>query len=365
MGNFSENKVLCAIHHFYIAVVLLAAVLLASPLEVKAETVDYSAEAYTLNTKVTHHFTANGDKWYKVSLDKAYILSITADHTDFVLYDSNSQSLEGLYCMHDKKSGYAGLIKGDYYFKLVNHNGDSTVECSINVVEPESNYQSFVESYNDPSTRNNSEPDATTITAGNTYHGIIGVNNYIDWYKLTLSGNTKVQFSVRNYRDYVTGFTMLDQSGNKVFEVSSGAATESKIIPAGTYTIRVERFNPDNNDRGISSYQIAVGSSEEIDKKAASLISSKPKLSVKKGGKVTVKWNQATDVAGYEIQIAGKKSFKGAKTYTVNNATKKTIKLPKKLAGKKIYVRVRAFSENNGSKTFSQWSKTASKKSKK
>ncbi len=226
------------------------------------------------------------------------------------------------------------------------------------------NYQSFVESYNDPSTRNNSEADASVIAEGNTYHGIVGNNNPVDWYKLTLKGNTKVQLYIRNYAGYESGIYFYDSNGKTVFSLCSTNGTVSKVLPAGSYSIYAERYNWKYNDWGIGSYQIAIGDSEDVNDNAAALIKSKPTITVKRGGKATFKWKKASDVTGYQIQVSNKKNFKGiTKTYTVKNATKKTVSLPKKLRGKKIYVRIRAFSENEGSKTFSKWNKTVSKKS--
>lgn len=70
------------------------------------------------------------------------------------------------------------------------------------------------------------------------------------------------------------------------------------------------------------------------------------KLSSVKAGKkqVTAKWkSQKSQKSGYQVQHSTSKSFKGAKTVTVNSnkTTSKTIKNLK--GGKKYYVRVRTF----------------------
>ncbi|WP_026659573.1 hypothetical protein [Butyrivibrio sp. AC2005] len=337
-----------------------------------AKAVDYSAERYNLNTNGSHFFTGSNDTsqetWYKFTLDKTYILGVTLDHVDAFIYDSNDNLVKQLYCMDSERGTYyTALLKGDYYIKIINGRWrlNHTANFSINTIEPDVNYQSFVESYNDPSSRNDSEADATPIVAGKTYHGILGKNNPIDWYKVKLNGKTKVRLTIKNIGGYPTTIEVFNESGNRKMELIATNETKSEELPAGTYTIHAERYNWAWNDSQVS-YQIDIGDSVDMDENASALINKKPSVTAKKGGKLAVKWKKASDVTGYEIQISTKKNFKSkTKKYTVKeNSTKKEIKLPKKYRGKKIYVRVRAYSESNGEKIYSSWSKTKSVKSK-
>ena len=72
--------------------------------------------------------------------------------------------------------------------------------------------------------------------------------------------------------------------------------------------------------------------------------------------KLTVTWKKDKNVSGYQIKIATKKNFKGAKTYTVKSykTYKKVIKKLK--AKKKYYVKVRAYKTVGKSKVYGAYS---------
>lgn len=80
---------------------------------------------------------------------------------------------------------------------------------------------------------------------------------------------------------------------------------------------------------------------------------------------ITAKWkSQKSQTSGYQVQYSTSKSFKGAKTVTVNSnkTTSKTIKKLK--GGKKYYVRVRTFKKVGGKKYYSYWSGSKTAKTK-
>ena len=89
-------------------------------------------------------------------------------------------------------------------------------------------------------------------------------------------------------------------------------------------------------------------------KPAATTTATKP--AVKPVKKVTVKWKKDKNVSGYQIKIATKKNFKGAKTYTVKSykTYKKVIKKLK--ANKKYFVKVRAYKTVGKSKIYGAYS---------
>lgn len=83
----------------------------------------------------------------------------------------------------------------------------------------------------------------------------------------------------------------------------------------------------------------------------------KQKAKVKAGKKkLTVTWKKDKNVSGYQIKIATKKNFKGAKTYTVKSykTYKKVIKKLK--AKKKYFVKVRAYKTVGKSKVCGAYS---------
>ncbi|HRL33147.1 MAG TPA: fibronectin type III domain-containing protein, partial [Anaerostipes hadrus] len=71
---------------------------------------------------------------------------------------------------------------------------------------------------------------------------------------------------------------------------------------------------------------------------------------------LTVTWKKDKNVSGYQIKIATKKNFKGAKTYTVKSykTYKKVIKKLK--AKKKYFVKVRAYKTVGKSKVYGAYS---------
>ncbi|WP_029324462.1 hypothetical protein [Butyrivibrio sp. AE3004] len=333
----------------------------------KAANVDYSAESYTLGTQVNYKLNAREDKWYKLTLDKSYIVNVKHTTEQIFIYDSTGNQVGAVY--KENISENEALLKGDYYVLLHNTKYDAVdTSFSIMAVDPDSNYQSFVEEYYNGSTRNDSKNLASAISGGNTYHGLIGINNAVDWYKFTVDGKTTVTFFQTEYRGYGTTMFLLDENDKRLIDkfCGNGGPTASTTVSAGTYYVYVERYNSAYNKDGICSYQIVLGQSEDINKSAKDLINTKPGLKVKKKGKVIVSFKKAANVDGYEIQVSNKKNFKGTtKNYSVGkDSNKTTITLPKKLRGKKIYVRVRAYSQNGNEKTYSNWSLVASKKSK-
>ena len=109
-------------------------------------------------------------------------------------------------------------------------------------------------------------------------------------------------------------------------------------------------------DTGSATYQIALAKSEETVLLKGAGITTDPlagkisnvKLTAGKN-KLTLTWNKKTGIAGYQVQISDKKSFKNPKTYTLAKSKKKLV--IKKYKGKKLkskkryYVRIRAYKE--------------------
>ena len=80
---------------------------------------------------------------------------------------------------------------------------------------------------------------------------------------------------------------------------------------------------------------------------------------------VVVTWKAASNVSGYEVQIATDKKFKKNKKSVKINKKKASKKTFKKLkSNKKYYVRVRSYKIVNGKKVYGKWSKVKSVKTK-
>ena len=85
----------------------------------------------------------------------------------------------------------------------------------------------------------------------------------------------------------------------------------------------------------------------------------------KSGRKLSVTWEEAEDVSGYQVAYSTSKKFESSQTKkaTVSSGTKKTVKKLK--AGTKYFVRVRSFVKTSDGTVYGDWSKKVSVKIKK
>lgn len=129
---------------------------------------------------------------------------------------------------------------------------------------------------------------------------------------------------------------------------------------AGTAEIKVTAEADDNYNEAVKTVKITVNKAATTTTKPATKPVKKPvKQTVKlKAGKkkLTVTWKKDKNASGYQIKLATKKNFKGAKTYTV-----KSYKIYKKVisklkAKKKYYVKVRGYKIVNKSKVYGSYS---------
>ena len=80
---------------------------------------------------------------------------------------------------------------------------------------------------------------------------------------------------------------------------------------------------------------------------------------------LTVTWNKASNINGYEVQVATDKKFKtNKKTVTIKKQKTTSITIKKLKAKKKYYVRVRTYKTVNGKKVYSAWSSVKNVKTK-
>ena len=209
-----------------------------------------------------------------------------------------------------------------------------------------------------------------------------------------ISGNTKVlaavitttdgtQYGLRHVENiwkgtefaWGTGFTT--QSHGCPISGEHYASMMGKTIDAVTYYTEngVVKYDIDDTYVPYKSDTTATKPSEATTatKPAATTTATQPttaaktttkKVTVKKQAakvkagkkKLTVTWKKDKNVSGYQIQIATKKNFKGAKTYTVKSykTYKKVIKKLK--VKKKYFVKVRAYKTVGKSKVYGAYS---------
>ena len=207
-----------------------------------------------------------------------------------------------------------------------------------------------------------------------------------------ISGNTKVlaavitttdgtQYGLRHVENiwkgtefaWGTGFTT--QSHGCPISGEHYASMMGKTIDAVTYYTENGVVKYDIDDTYVP-YKFDTTATKPSDatttatKPAATTTATKPavkpvkKVTVKKQTakvkagkkKLTVTWKKDKAVSGYQIKVATKKNFKGAKTYTVKSykTYKKVIKKLK--SKKKYYVKVRAYKTVGKSKVYGAYS---------
>ena len=122
------------------------------------------------------------------------------------------------------------------------------------------------------------------------------------------------------------------------------------VVTAVGYNKTVEFTYTNKADTTTATKKPAVKPAKKVTvkKQAAKVKAGKKKL--------TVTWKKDKNVSGYQIKIATKKNFKGAKTYTVKSY-KTYKKVIKKLKSKKKYfVKVRAYKTVGKSKAYGAYS---------
>ena len=125
-----------------------------------------------------------------------------------------------------------------------------------------------------------------------------------------------------------------------------------------TYTNKSDTTATKSSDATTATKPAATTTATKPAVKPVKKVTVKKQTAKVKAGKkkLTVTWKKDKNVSGYQIKIATKKNFKGAKTYTVKSykTYKKVIKKLK--ANKKYFVKVRAYKTVGKSKVYGAYS---------
>lgn len=125
-----------------------------------------------------------------------------------------------------------------------------------------------------------------------------------------------------------------------------------------TYTNKSDTTATKSSDATTATKPAATTTATKPAVKPVKKVTVKKQTAKVKAGKkkLTVTWKKDKNVSGYQIKIATKKNFKGAKTYTVKSykTYKKVIKKLK--AKKKYFVKVRAYKTVGKSKVYGAYS---------
>lgn len=133
--------------------------------------------------------------------------------------------------------------------------------------------------------------------------------------------------------------------------------TYNIVVTATGYNKTLEFTYTNKSDTTATKPSDATAATKPAVKPVKKVTVKKQTAKVKAGKKkLTVTWKKDKNVSGYQIKIATKKNFKGAKTYTVKSykTYKKVIKKLK--ANKKYFVKVRAYKTVGKSKVYGAYS---------
>lgn len=133
--------------------------------------------------------------------------------------------------------------------------------------------------------------------------------------------------------------------------------TYNVVVTATGYNKTLEFTYTNKSDTTATKPSDATTATKPAVKPVKKVTVKKQTAKVKAGKKkLTVTWKKDKNVSGYQIKVATKKNFKGAKTYTVKSykTYKKVIKKLK--AKKKYFVKVRAYKTVGKSKVYGAYS---------
>ena len=134
--------------------------------------------------------------------------------------------------------------------------------------------------------------------------------------------------------------------------------TYNIVVTATGYNKTLEFTYTNKSDTTATKPSTTTTATKKPAVKPAKKVTVKKQTAKVKAGKkkLTVTWKKDKNVSGYQIKIATKKNFKGAKTYTVKSykTYKKVIKKLK--AKKKYFVKVRAYKTVGKSKVYGAYS---------
>ncbi|WP_225442592.1 S8 family serine peptidase [Paenibacillus lycopersici] len=218
---------------------------------------DKQYEAFTLQPKsqqITGSFHQTGDQdWYAVHFDTGGTLklSVTTDSARIdpaLAYQRQEQGLQEL-----DENGEGGgeasppieVTPGTYYIRVRNA---MAAQASPTAGQYKLTLQ-FITRYEDPNEPNDKAYEATGVSLGSTYSGVIGTAGDADWYQIRL---TSASVATVQVNDIPAGIAMkaelFDKRQNPVasFKSSPGAAeiVKEQKLDAGLYYIKITASAP-------------------------------------------------------------------------------------------------------------------------
>ncbi|HCJ08676.1 MAG TPA: hypothetical protein DHV96_10045 [Lachnospiraceae bacterium] len=220
---------------------------------VKADSISETAQSVSFGT--TYNYAGKEDKSYKIIVPSSGKVSIHVVSTDmnwayFPLYDANVERITSLKPNEDfssitgklEYSDYYYLTPGTYYLQ-VDHNNDYFVNWQISF-----DFQATNESFTN---EDDTTGAANVAQIGQTYTGLLGYTDKIDYYKvdLGLAGKLTINVSGTEYMDYRV--YLYSQNGtelseeyvdyNEITHLPSYSNTFN--LKMGTYYYAIERVS--------------------------------------------------------------------------------------------------------------------------
>ncbi len=234
-----------------------------------------TAERKSLNTIYSGNLSGSSDiNWYKFELPANGVVHFNFSH-EYVntskecwrvfLYDANDNCYQisnyvGNYTKNTREAAI-GLPKGTYYIKIVSANKYSSAKYSFKFEFAKDNY--WETELNDTSAY------ADTRSTGKTYYGSLHYVTDVDWYKFTLSKDSKISLNFThdyaNKSDFCWTATLYNSNKQAIRSWSFKGKDTRTIksgdigVSAGTYYLKIT--SPEANstapelEKPISQYK--------------------------------------------------------------------------------------------------------------
>ena len=224
----------------------------------------FALPARSQKIKGTFH-RDNDQDWYSITFDKKGTLRVMVD-TDTVRIDPLIE-IQGkgtkLTIIDNAREGEAeeseviSVLPGKYYIRVAN-----SIAQKPNAVNGEYSLTiDYLTQYTDPNEPNNRAYEATTMSFGTEYTGVLNDADDRDWFKFTLAQSSYVRLNLSNI-PYDRQMTLaLYDKAQKPIATSKNDKTRTdlqsaKVLKAGTYYVKLTADRP--FERQLYEFSVAA-----------------------------------------------------------------------------------------------------------
>lgn len=235
---------------------------------VKADSISGTPQSVSFGT--TYNYEGKEDKFYKINVVSSGKLTINAGSTNldfayFRLYNASADYITDRMVSDSDVTGrldyqdYYYLTQGTYY---------------IGVLHSDTQYESWQIRFDfEVAGESFTSPDDTTSQAnitqiGQTYTGVVGYTDKIDYYKVDVTTSGKLNFSVSGSENMNYYFYFYSESGKQLYYegispnniTHLSAANIALNVKIGTYYYAIERYS---SKGGVYQVRASLESSNE------------------------------------------------------------------------------------------------------